>query len=71
MIEPSKRNFIDYLTYSDFKFSSKSYRESSIVLFIDDTGETKILKNRNLINLLLSYMELNFEEKGIIIRYFK
>jgi hypothetical protein len=46
MIETYQRKDIILIGFTDFKISVKPFQENGIILFIDDNGDTKILKNR-------------------------
>jgi hypothetical protein len=46
MIEYNQGKDIHIIDAADFKISAKTFQESGIVLFIDDNGDTLILKNR-------------------------
>ena len=46
MIETKNGKNILLIDFTDFKISVKPFQENGIILFIDDNGQTKILKNR-------------------------
>jgi hypothetical protein len=46
MIETKNSKSILLIDFTDFKISVKPLQENEIVLFIDNNGQTKILKNR-------------------------
>jgi hypothetical protein len=46
MIETENGKDIRIIDFIDFKISIKPFQENGIILFIDDNGQTKILKNR-------------------------
>jgi hypothetical protein len=46
MFEVNKGKDILSIYFTDFKISGKHYQDNGIILFIDDNGDTKILKNR-------------------------
>jgi hypothetical protein len=46
MIETKNGKDIRIIDFIDFKISIKPSQENGIILFIDDNGQTKILKNR-------------------------
>lgn len=46
MIESKICKDIFFIDFTDFKISLKPLKESGFILFIDDNGDTKILKNR-------------------------
>lgn len=46
MIENNQGKNICFIDVTDFKISLKLLQENGIVLFIDDDGDTLILKNR-------------------------
>jgi hypothetical protein len=46
MIETKKDKDILLIDFTDFKMSVKPQQKNEIILFIDNNGETKILKNR-------------------------
>ena len=37
---------ITLIDFTDFKISTKHFKENGIISFIDNNGQTKILKNR-------------------------
>jgi hypothetical protein len=46
MIETKNGKSILLIDFTDFKISVKPFQENGIILFIDDNGQTKIIKNR-------------------------
>jgi hypothetical protein len=46
MIETKNGKTILLIDFTDFKISVKPFQENGIILFIDDNGQTKIIKNR-------------------------
>lgn len=46
MVKHSKEKSIIDIDYTDMKYSSEPFVKNGFVLFIDDNGATKILKNR-------------------------
>ena len=46
MIESNQGKDILLVDFTDFKISVKPFQENGIILFIDNNGDTKILKNR-------------------------
>ena len=46
MIERNQGKDILLIDFTDFKISVRPFQENGIILFIDDNGDTKILKNR-------------------------
>jgi hypothetical protein len=46
MIETKNGKTILLIDFTDFKISVKPFQENVIILFIDDNGQTKIIKNR-------------------------
>lgn len=46
MIETHKGKNILLIDFTDFKISVRPLKENGIILFIDNNGDTKILKNR-------------------------
>ena len=42
----NKNKEFDKIEYYDFKISREIFSKASIILFIDNNGRTKILKNR-------------------------
>jgi hypothetical protein len=46
LIVHSKNKDISEIKYCDFRISNEIFNKASIVLFVDDNGRTKILKNR-------------------------
>lgn len=46
MTELNQGKNILLVDFNDFKISIKPFHENGIILFIDDNGDTKILKNR-------------------------
>jgi len=46
MIENNQGKDIRIIDFTDFKISVKPFQENGIILFIDNNGDTKILKNR-------------------------
>ncbi len=46
MIESNQGKDILLVDFTDFKISVKTFQENEIILFIDNNGYTKILKNR-------------------------
>lgn len=46
MIERNQGKNILLIDFTDFKISVKPFQENGIILFIDNNGDTKILKNR-------------------------
>ena len=46
MIERNQGKDILLIDFTDFKISVRPFQENGIILFIDDNGDTRILKNR-------------------------
>lgn len=46
MIETQKGKDILLIDFTDFKISKRHFQANGIILFIDNNGKTKILKNR-------------------------
>ena len=46
MIEHNQGKDIRIIDFTDFEISVKPLQENGIILFIDNNGDTKILKNR-------------------------
>jgi hypothetical protein len=46
MIKTKNGKNILLIDFTDFEISVKPFQENGIILFIDDNGQTKILKNR-------------------------
>jgi hypothetical protein len=46
MFEENQGKYILLIDFTDFKISVKPFQENGIILFIDNNGDTKILKNR-------------------------
>jgi len=46
MIETKNGKNILLIDFTDFEISVNPFQENGIILFIDDNGQTKILKNR-------------------------
>jgi len=46
MIENNQGKDIRIIDFTDFEISAKPFQENGIILFIDNNGDTKILKNR-------------------------
>jgi len=46
LIDNSKSKDILLINFTDFNSSMNPFQNNNIVLFIDDNGETKIMKNR-------------------------
>ena len=46
MIKTKNGKNILLIDFTDFEISVKPFQDNGIILFIDDNGQTKILKNR-------------------------